>query len=338
MSSEPQATPPGERAPRQFTEPLRELVALVLVGATAVFLLVALIRLVPYEVDSFTERAQTGFYNFVNLATIAFPILAVLLVTHIGTPTGRAKLITMVALAEYAAAALFGVLFGFFVGLIRAAELSFRFAFEEFLTKIAWLAVLGVVAYVVYQLWRGLYQPAKPKPVYEPYGGTQYGQPQQPAPGWGGQPAPQGQPQGQQWGQPGQGAPGAPGQWGQQPPQGPPPGQPGPQPGWGEPTQVAQPGQWGQPPQSAPPQSAPPYSGSSQFAPPQSGAPYSTPPQSAPPAPNGPYPPQGPYQPPQSQYGYGQPPAGPAFNEPTDMYGRHTYNPDDLPGEDPNRR
>ena len=93
-----------------------------------------------------------------------------------------------------------------------------------------------------------------------------------------------------------------------------PPGQ------WSEPTQVQPPGQWGRP-QSAPP----------------------APPQSAPPAPNGPYPPAGPYQPPQAQpYGYGQPPPGSgapggAFNEPTEMYGRHPYG-DERGPEDPNAR
>ncbi len=281
MTGEPQ----GERSARQLTEPLRETVALVLVAATAVFLLVALIQLVPTDspVDGFTERARTGFYNFVNLGTVLLPVLAVLLVTHLGPVTRRARLITTVALAEYGVAAAFGVLFGFFVGLIRAAELSFRFAFEEFLGKLAWLALLGVAGWVVFTLFRGLFQPARPQPVHEPYQGTRYGQPQQPA-GWGGQQAPP--PPG--WGP--QGPP--PGQWGQPPagpPQGPPPGAP----------QGPPPGQWGPP--AGVPQSGPPAGG---------------------PPPNGPYPPAGPYQPP--QYGHGPQPGG-AFSEPTEMYGRHTH-------------
>ncbi len=306
MTSEPQATP-GERSARRITEPLREPAALVLVGATAVLLLVAVIRLIPTSApaDTVGRRAHELSGDFVGVPTILFPLLAVLLVTHVGRPTGRAKLITTVAVAEYAVAAFFGVVFGFFVGLVGVADGGFRVAFEHFLAKLAWLAVLGVAGYVVFQLWRGLFPPAA-KPAHQPgqpYGGTPYGQPQQ------------GQPQQQQpWGR--QAPP--PGQWGQQAP---PPGH------WGEPTQVTPPGQWGQPAPLTPPPG--------QWGPPSS-APPAHAPQSGPPdqQPNGPYPPAGPYQPPQAQYGYGQqPPAGGgpsgAFTEPTEMYGRRPFPPPD---------
>jgi hypothetical protein len=302
VTTGPQATPPGERSARQITEPLRELAALVLVGATAVFLLVSVIRLIPTSAltDTAGRRAHELFGDFVGLPTILFPLLAVLLVTHVGRPTGRARLITTVAVAEYAVAAFFGVVFGFFVGLVWVADAGFRVAFEHFLAKAAWLAVLAVAAYAVFQLWRGLF-PRAPKPAPQTYG-TPYGQPQQ------GQPQP--------WGQ--QAPP--PGQWGQQAPP-PPPGH------WGEPTQVTPPGQWGEPAPLTPPPG--------QWGPPSS-APPAHAPQSAPPQqqPNGPYPPAGPYQPPQAQYGYGQqPPGGPggAFTEPTEMYGRRPYPPDDDP-------
>ncbi len=312
MTSEPQ-TPPGQRSARQITEPLRELAALVLVGATAVFLLVAVIRLIPTSAltDTVGRRAHELSGDFVGLPTILFPLLAVLLVTHVGRPTGRAKLITTVAVAEYAVAAFFGVVFGFFVGLVRVADGGFRVAFEHFLVKVAWLAVLAVAAYAVFQLWRGLFPPAA-KPAHQAYGGTPYGQPQQ------GQPQ-QGQSPQQPWGPP-QTPP--PGQWGQQAPP-PAPGH------WGEPTRVTPPGQWGEPAPLTPPPG--------QWGPPSS-APPAHAPQSGPPQqqPNGPYPPAGPYQPPQAQYGYGQQPPGGggpsgAFTEPTEMYGRRPFPPDDEP-------
>jgi hypothetical protein len=96
---------------RQLTNPLREPVALVLLGANALLLFVGLIRLLtPGIIDTFTGRAWSAFGSFVGVESIVLPVLAVLLATHLSPVLPKAKLITQVALGEYAAAAGLGVL------------------------------------------------------------------------------------------------------------------------------------------------------------------------------------------------------------------------------------
>ncbi|WP_328339952.1 hypothetical protein [Micromonospora sp. NBC_00421] len=233
---------------RQITAPLRELTALVLLGANAVLLFVGFVRLLVPTSDysTFSGRAGSEFFAFVGIEATVLPLLAVLLVTHLAPVSGRAKQFTQVALAEYAFGALFGVL-TFLIWLVgRLAEAEVLDALLGMLTRAAWLALFGLAAFVVYRIWRTLYHVPKPQPQPGVYG--------QPQPGWPQQPG----------GYPGAGYP--------------PPGHPGA-------GQYGQPG-FAPPPQSAPPfgtpQSAPPQSGPPTGVPPQSGPPFGAP-QSAPP-------------------------------------------------------
>lgn len=245
---------------RQLTKPLRELAALALLGANAVFLFVGLLRLIaPNDYSSFTDRAGSAFYAFIGVEAVALPLLAVLLATHISPVLPKAKLITQVALGEYAVSALFGTLTMLIWTVGRLVEAEVLDALLGVLTRFAWMVVFAVAAWVVYTIWRAHYYVPRPKPQPGVYG--------QPQPGW---------PQHQGGWQ-------APGQPGGQPAGGwPTPGQPGGYP----PAQF--PGQYGQPsppfqaPQSAPPhpQSAPPF--------PQSAPPVNPAPQSAPPSPAAP--------------------------------------------------
>jgi hypothetical protein len=241
----------------------------------------------------------------------------------------QAKLVTVIALVEYSVAAVFGVVFGILVGLIKIAGFSVRSAFEELLIRAAWLAVFAVAAFATYQIWRNLFYTPRPKPQAGVYGqprhgvpGTYPGQPGYgpPAPG---QPAP---------GQPGFGQPGQPGQHGfGQPPFGQPPfGQPpfG-QPPFGQPP-------FGQPPFGQPGQPAhavQPDPGQPGFSQPVSGAP-GTPPGAYAPAPGqrpGTYTPEpgpGTYSAPVAPSS--PPAAGPAepaeysaFTEPTQVVPQH---------------
>jgi hypothetical protein len=319
VSTHPESAPGGESTAGRFIRPLRDLAALILVGAPAVMLFVAVVRLIPsVDGDTFSTRAQISFDQFINLTSIGLPLVAVLLATLVTPVHPKAKLITTVALAEYAVIAFFGILFGFLIGLIDIVGFSARSAMEELLRRGAWLAIFVIAAFAVFTIWRNLYYTPKPKPVPGMYGqpAQGYGQPQQgyPQPG---HPQP-GHPQQQPYGQPapGYGQPppsGPPPQFG--PPQfGPPPGQPGAQPG-GQPS-------WNQP--------APPYS-TQTFGQPQSAPPA---PQSGPPGPFAPEPghSQGPAPYSGSQYGtsdqYGaapgyppaeQPPSDQAFHERTQM-------------------
>ncbi|MGC4855567.1 hypothetical protein ACLQ24_19770 [Micromonospora sp. DT4] len=281
---------------RQLTKPLRELGALALLGANAVFLFVGLLRLlVPAGYTDFTGRAGSSFFSFVGVEAVVLPLLAVLLATHVAPVLPKAKLITQVALGEYAVSAVLGTLSMLIWTVGRLADAEIFDALLGILTRFAWLVIFAVAAWVVFTIWRAFYYVPKPKPgVYgQPQPGV-YGQPQ---PGWpqqqGGWPAP-GQPGGQPQG--GWPTPGQPGGYPQA-------GQPGGYP----PAQFS--GQYGQPsppfqaPQSAPPsqqsappspqsaapanphpQSAPPFSQSA-AAFPQSAPPFEAAPQSAPPAP-----------------------------------------------------
>ncbi|WBB96183.1 hypothetical protein O7543_24370 [Solwaraspora sp. WMMA2080] len=256
MTTQPEAGP-GDRPPaRDLTMPLREFAAAVLLGATAVFLFTAMLDLlVPYRLGfgpGFARRSADSFGSFVNLATVGFPLLAVLLATHLTPELGRARLMTLVALVEYGVAAVFGGLFGLLVGFVVLVDDTIRGGFQALLTRAAWLAVLGVAGYALWRIWQGRYQVVRPKP---------------PAPGGYGPPPGYGQP----------------GQYGHPGPYGPPP------PGYGQPGQYGQPGpyhpyhqpgQSGQPgPAYPPPPPPPPQSGPHpMYAPPAPPAPSSGPP------------------------------------------------------------
>jgi hypothetical protein len=314
VTSQPQPAPGDAPPVGQYLRPLRDLAAWALVGAPAVLLFVAIIRLIPAgDGEQFASRTQDSFYSFVNLTTIFFPLAAVLLSLLVRPSHPKAKLITVIALVEYAVAAFFGVVFGVLVGLIQIAGFSVRTAFEEFLVRLVWLAVFALAGFAVYKIWRGLFY--VPKPVAPPgvYGQPQYGAPgaYPGQPGYGQPPQPGFAPP--QPGQPGFGQPAQPGQqtfgqpaqpgWAQQPTYG--------QPAYGQP-------QWGQPPVSAQPASAQPASAQPASAQPASAQPASAQPASAQPASAQPAPTQpAATQPVSTQPAYGQPAYGqPAYGQP----------------------
>ncbi|MCX4474253.1 hypothetical protein OOK41_28765 [Micromonospora sp. NBC_01655] len=259
---------------RQLTDPLRELIAFVLLGANAVLLFVGLIRLLaPTDYSTFYSRSGSSFFLFAGLEATVLPVLAVLLATHVAPVVPRAKLITQVALGGYAFGALFGALTLLVWTVDRLAKAEVLDAFLGLLTRIAWLAIFAIAAFVVVRVWRALYFTPKPKPAPGVYGQPQPGWPQQP--GQPGQPGPQG----------GWAAPGQQGGW-------PAPGQPGGYPAPTQPGQPGQPGQFGQPgqpgqfgpaagqygqpapPFAQAPSSAPPYPQTTPFTPPQSAPPF----------------------------------------------------------------
>jgi hypothetical protein len=310
VTSQPQPEPGEGRSASQYLRPLRDLAVYALLGAAAVMLFVAVIRLIPSGVGlDFGSRAQDSFYGYVNLPTILFPLGAVLLSLLVQPQHPKAKLVTIIALVEYLVAVVFAVIFGILVGLIKIAGFSVRTAFEELLVRAGWLAVFAVAAFATFQIWRHLFHVPKPKVQPGVYGQPQYG-----APGaYPGQPG---------YGQPGAGQPG----YGQ-------PGQPGfaPHPGYGQPGQPTPPGYGQQPGHPG----APPAPGS-WGQPPASGQPV---PVSGQPAPGSP--PPGPYAPEPGQVpgpysgapsAPGAYPAAPgqgaqqpygAFSEPTQVVPRH---------------
>ncbi|WP_433301134.1 hypothetical protein ACQP2F_05205 [Actinoplanes sp. CA-030573] len=279
MTSQPQPAPGEGKSAGQYLRPLRDLAAYALVGATAVFLFLAIVDLIPDGADQFGYRTQGSFGNFINLETITFPIAAVLLSLMVQPRHPKAHLIVLAALVEYAVAAVFGLLFGVLIGLInQAGNNGARSAFEGLLARVAWLAVFAVAAYGTYLIWRNMFYTAKPKPQPGVYGQPAYNQPGT-YPGQPGYGPPPGQP-----GFPPPAGGGYPAGGYQQPPAGGAPGQQ-PPPGYGPGTygQPAPPPSWNQPPVAMPTGNAPtqpvpqgPYQPAPTSGVPASGAPAAT--------------------------------------------------------------
>ncbi|NLU79413.1 hypothetical protein HCA58_13675 [Micromonospora sp. HNM0581] len=193
----PAEPPPTDPTPaRQVTGPLRELAAFVLLGANAVFLFVGLIRLLTPQgaYSTVTGRAASSFFALIGVEAVVLPVLAVLLATHFAPTVERAKLVTQVALVEYAVSAVLGGLTLLIWVVGRLAEAQLFDAMTGLLTRVAWVALFAVAAYVVWSVWQRLYHVPRPKPEPGLYGTPQpQGWPQPGGPGhFGGQPAQQG--------------------------------------------------------------------------------------------------------------------------------------------------
>ncbi|TCB99910.1 hypothetical protein E0H26_05060 [Micromonospora zingiberis] len=315
----PAEPPPNAPTPAsQVTRPLRELAAIVLLGANALFLFVGLIRLLTPQgaYSTVTGRAGSAFFAFIGLEAVVLPLLAVLLATHVAPVVARGKMITQVALGEYAVSAVLGglTLLVWMVG--RLAEAQLFDALTGMLTRAAWVALFGLAGYVVWSVWQRLYHVPRPKPEPGLYGTPQPGwpgNPSQPGHGGSGQPGYPSQP-----GHGGSGQPGYPSQ----------PAYPG-QPGHGGSGQPGQPGGgWPTDGWSAADQPGAPGAGPATGSPagwPVAGQPPSSPESSASPHT---WPPHGqPAVPPQSAPPFGQP----ASVDPTQAIPRQSADPTQAP-------
>jgi hypothetical protein len=195
---------------REVLAPARELVAFALLGAVALALLTALGDLLPTDFQrpdfySYTFYLAVNPPGFLTLVNVAAPVLAVLLVTAMGDPAPRARLVTIIAMVLLAVAILFGLIFELLLGFIGAVtDASFLNGVKVVaLPQLVTLVLAAAALLVVFRIWQGLFYVAKPKPAAPEasWGGygyqAQYGQQQ---PGYG-QPTQYGQPQ---YGQPGQ--------------------------------------------------------------------------------------------------------------------------------------
>jgi hypothetical protein len=180
VTDQPQPVSRDASRADQITNPIREAAAFALLAANALLLIVGLIDLAVPTDESFPDRAARAFFTFAGLVAVLLPVLAVVLATHIQPPVRRAKLITQIALVEYAVSALLAVV-AFFAWLIGGlSDAAFRSAFTGLLTRIAYFAIFAIAAFVVFKVWRAFYY--RPRRVPRP------GRPGQP--GIYGQPAP----------------------------------------------------------------------------------------------------------------------------------------------------
>jgi hypothetical protein len=215
---------------REVVAPVREIAAFALLGAVALALLTALTNLLPTEAQRpeflpyllYLGSDPPGFLTLINIAA---PVVAVLLVTTIGDPSPRAKLITMGAAVLLAVVIFFGLIFEVLLGFIGfAQDVSFLDGLKSVaMPQLVMFLLAAVALLVVFRIWQGMFyvpKPAAPQQAgwtgygYQaPYGQQGYAQPgqaqygQQPQYG---QQQPAAQPQ-QQYAQPTQQ------QYGQQP-------------------------------------------------------------------------------------------------------------------------
>lgn len=151
-----QEEPPTDVA--RLTAPVRGWAAYALVAAAGTLLLAAVVGLVPDRSIPFTLHAAGRFDTFVNLATMGFPVAAVYL-AHRSPALRGGRLVTVVALAELATAAVGGTVFGAMIGLYGLVNHGPGVS-AGVLALLTWLAYLGLLVVAIqycWRVWRGRY-------------------------------------------------------------------------------------------------------------------------------------------------------------------------------------
>ncbi len=179
-------TPAEESTAAEFTKPHRPVVALVLLIATGLLLVVALGQLLlGFGMSmSLPERAAVLFGSFVSPYTIALPLAAVLLATHVRPMTGNARTVTRLALVLYGVAAFFGVitlLAGILAGGPGFDQAIAVVPGANFLSRVAVLAALVAAGFLVFRTYAGAFRVPKAAGGGQPpagYDQQQWGYPQ----------------------------------------------------------------------------------------------------------------------------------------------------------------
>jgi hypothetical protein len=122
----------------------------------------------------FAARSNATFGVFVGLVSIALPLAAVLLATHVAPALPEARPILIAALTEYAVSAFFGLVA--YLGAFADGLYGVRATFDGVIGRAVWLAFLTIAATAVHRVFRALYPPRPPQPAYS-YGPSVYGQP-----------------------------------------------------------------------------------------------------------------------------------------------------------------
>ena len=171
----PSTPPTGDTEASQFTKPLRELAAFVLLAGNAVLLFLSITSLI-FVVDGwaseFGRRAANTYYGFVGQTSILVPLIAMLIATHIRPPVRHARTITLATLAEYLVSAFFGVVT--FIGafaedVANGRGSTVRFIFENLIVRMVWLVFFALAAYLVWRVAIGMYAPVRPVQTPEGY-------------------------------------------------------------------------------------------------------------------------------------------------------------------------
>ena len=136
--------------PGRITITPRALAAWALVGYPALHLMFAFFNWLLPGGATFSQRSASG--DFTNLFVMAMPVVAVLLAVHVTPTLGGAKLISAVAVIEYAFSLLFG-LFALLIGVgavvtdVNSANDAFD-VMRYFVLGLAGLALLAIAGWV----------------------------------------------------------------------------------------------------------------------------------------------------------------------------------------------
>lgn len=135
----------------------RALAAWALLTYTALFLFFTFFSWLLGD-GSFSGRSASA--GFRNLFELAMPVVAVVLATYITPPLPGAKLMTIIALVEYAFALFFGIVtlligLGAVLDHVNTAFESFN-ALQYLVMGIAGLALITVAAYVTVRAYQSL--------------------------------------------------------------------------------------------------------------------------------------------------------------------------------------
>lgn len=142
---------------RQFTEPLRELAALVFLAGNAVLLFLGftgLFVVLDGWASEFGARSSAAFPIFVGPISVGLPVVAVLLATHVAPMLPRYRLILLAACVEYGVSAFFG--FTAFLGAFADDLPAARATLEGLLGRGVWLGFLALGALVLARIYVGL--------------------------------------------------------------------------------------------------------------------------------------------------------------------------------------
>jgi len=131
----------------------RTLAAWALVGYAALHLFFTFLLWITPNGNTFSGRSAGAYADFTNLLIMAFPVLAVVLAAYLAPAVGGARILTLVALFEYAVSLFFGLL-TFLIGMgavfdsVDDADDGLR-AFQYVVMGFATLALIAVAAYIV---------------------------------------------------------------------------------------------------------------------------------------------------------------------------------------------
>jgi hypothetical protein len=162
-------------------KPLRAWFAWALLGYVALVLFLVFIGWLIPEYSDFVGRSSDAATRVTQLSTIGLPLLAVLIVSQIKPALGITKLVSVIALAEYAFIILFGGL-TWLIGLGNLfGDVHVSSALDYLLLAVAELILTLLAGYAVFrvfvaaggrlQLPAGLGAPATPAPPQgDPYG------------------------------------------------------------------------------------------------------------------------------------------------------------------------